>query len=135
MLMMFAGLVLKTSIVSVCTHHWTRLTEAGIALKEWYAIINAEHRRMPVQTQQQLMDSCLRHVILYKASGSRMVPKHHQFVHLTKSIVRSGNPRFHTTYEDESINRVLAKIGRAAHPLTFTETLFERLLALGLLNL
>jgi hypothetical protein len=64
-----------------------------------------------------------------------MVPKHHAFVHLTNEINKSGNPRYHSTYEDESLNDYVAKIGRSAHPLAFTRTLFEKLLAVGMLDL
>ena len=80
--------------------------------------------------QQKLMDACVRHVLNYKASGAHMKPKHHQFIHLTKNMMKTGNPSYHTTYEDESINGFLATIGRSAHPTAFAMTLFEKLLAM-----
>ena len=84
-----------------------RLVDSGVALHKWYLILESEHRRLPVAVQNDMVDQCVRHLVLYQQCGGSMIPKHHQFVHLTRQIIVHGNPKYPTTYEDESLNGVL----------------------------
>ena len=74
-----------------------------------------------------LMNYCINHLVTYKKAGCRMVPKHHAFIHLTRGINFSGNPRYTSTYEDESENGIIAQIGMKVHRSTFVKSVFERL--------
>ena len=106
-----------------------RLVDAGIALKTWYETISGERRVLSAAAQEALMSHCVRFCLLLKEAEGLCTPKAHHFIHLTQSISKSGNPRFHSCHDDEAYNGVLKKIGQLLHPLKFSETLFERLLA------
>ena len=103
------------------------LAQAGQHLLRWYAICKQEQRQMPIGTQIELFSEAINHVVLYKASGSHMVYKHHAFPHLTALSCSHGNPSYFSTYQDESENGLIAKIGEAVHPRTFPISTFERL--------
>lgn len=106
----------------------SNLFAAGGALKEWYTLMAAESRVASLDVRQRLMDSCVNHLELYGAAGFGYVPKHHLFIHLTRSIFETGNCRFHTTYEDESLNLLIRNIGRKVHSDTFAQSVLERVL-------
>ena len=74
-----------------------------------------------------LFGLCKSHVQAYKAAGGHLVAKHHGFIHLTRSILTSGNPRFTSTYEDEHENGVCASICNIVHRSTMVRSAFERL--------
>ena len=62
-----------------------------------------------------MFDAAKRHVSLSEKAGVAMKPKHHMLGHLVGRTAKHGNPGFYSTFEDESINRVLKQVGHAAH--------------------
>ena len=106
------------------------LLQAGLALFEYYDILQAEHRKMPFAAHNHLLTCAKNHLACYQAAGGHMVPKHHMMLHLTLSSKISGNPAYFSTYEDEHENGIVAKMCLAAHGLTFHMSTFERLVVL-----
>ena len=103
------------------------LADAGTSLVKYYDVLRREPRCMRVSVKLELLDHCINHLVAYKRAGGHMVPKHHGFVHLTRNIIFSGNPRYTSTYEDESENGIIAGIAERVHRSTFVKCTFERL--------
>lgn len=55
------------------------------------------------------------------------VPKHHLMSHIVARSASLGNPWFHTTFLDESLNKELKRSLRFAHQLNFESTAFAKL--------
>ena len=102
------------------------LAAAGYALVEYNEILKNEHRLVPVDVQLRLMECIINHNCMYRAAGGRMVPKHHMAIHLSNSCSFAGNPSFFNTYEDESENGVVARIGEVVHFATWCMSVWER---------
>ena len=66
------------------------------------------------------------HVALAKDAGVPMYPKHHLFRHLAAEICRKGNPRFYSTYHDESVNGVIANIAATTHRARLERMTFRK---------
>ena len=47
--------------------------------------------------------------------GVRFIPKHHQTMHMVRSVWTAGNPTRHANWLDESLNKMLASVSRRAH--------------------
>jgi hypothetical protein len=103
------------------------LAQSGQALVDMYDIMEHEPRRMSLNSRRLLVQAAVNHVTLYKAAGGHLVHKHHGVLHMAVDAGRTGNPRHISTYEDESENGVVAKIGLRCHGLTFAKSVFERL--------
>ena len=110
-----------------CGEQGQLLAESCDQLIMYYDLLRSEHRRMRKGSQRKLLDHCIISIQAYKAAGGYMVPKHHAFVHLSKEPAFSGNPRFKSTYEDESENGIIAKICTRVHRSTFVTSVFERI--------
>ena len=54
------------------------------------------------------------------------MPKHHWMVHCVQQPPTFGNPRFHHTYRDESLNGVIAKIAKTSARSTFAVTVHRK---------
>ena len=120
-------------LVEQLRKHRRKLSEAGPHLLRavehlltLYHLVETNHRRLSVETQQKLLDSMLQHNAEYQAAGGVSNPKHHQALHLCLGSKFFGNPKFCQTYTDEHENGVAARIGKKCHPLTFAKTYFEK---------
>lgn len=103
------------------------LVQAGQSLLDWYDIIGESSRVVSFGRRAELFKHCVNHIVLYKEAGGHMVPKHHCFWHLTQKVTSAGNPACFATYEDETENGQIAKIGLMVHSRTFDRSVFERL--------
>ena len=130
----FVVFLFNNNPVVKATHEGTLLHSAGSSLLQYYHIIASEPRKVPFDSQLQLMSHCVNHLLCYKDAGGHMVPKHHGMVHLTQGVCTGGNPAYSSTYEDESENGEVGKIGITAHGLTWTKTVFEHLQVLDELD-
>ena len=68
---------------------------------------------------QHLMQHYLRFLTLYLKAGGVWRPKCHLPLHLIQRAMVQGDPRLYSTYRDESLNGVIAKIARSAHRSTW----------------
>jgi len=103
------------------------LEEAGRALLSYMDIIRTRGRTIPWSDCQVLLDMCLRHMALMDEVPSPKAPKSHMFAHLTLRIPHWGNPRFYSTFLDESLNLTLAVVAAASHRLTWERSIFDRM--------
>ena len=102
------------------------LVAAGEALQQYMSILKAEPRRMSIEALNNLHQNCKRHLMLLGEAEVPYQPKHHLFVHLTTRAAFSGNPRFTSTFLDESYNGKVAEIGRGCHRNTWHKRVYER---------
>ena len=75
----------------------------------------------PLAEQQTLMNHYVRHVTMFVRAGAELVPKHHQMIHLIQQGRKLGAPHLRSTYVDESLNGVIARIAQSAHRWSFSE--------------
>ena len=104
------------------------MLKAGEHLLEWYAIVETCMRRMSVAAQRDLLDHYLNHVASYRAAGGICVPKHHQALYMCIMTHFWGNPKYYTTYPDESENGTAGRVAKRCHPMTFAKSFFQRTL-------
>ena len=103
------------------------LARAGRCLMEHDAIMEAESRRMSLIARRELLATAVNHVTFYKAAGGHLVYKHHSWIHMALSADHVGNAKTVSTYEDENVNGIIARIGAVVHGTTVSKSIFERL--------
>ena len=96
--------------------------------------MSAASRRMTADEHQTMFDNYMHLTRYWKEAGLAFKPKMHLLGHLVHNIPFSGNPSFHTTFLDESENRILAEICRSAHRLVFEYRVFAHYKALRALK-
>ena len=82
-------------------------------------ILSVEIRKLSRKQCEQLLQHYLRFLTLYLKAGGVWRPKCHLLLHLILRALVQGNPRLYSTYRDESLNGVIAKIARSAHRSTW----------------
>ena len=87
-----------------------------------------EHRVLSLAVRRELMDLCIASITQMRQAGVRMLPKHHSWVHMTHEMWFSGNAQYHSTYEDEHDNGVVASCARGAHPLLMPFTVLQKII-------
>ena len=65
------------------------------------------------------MDCQKQAVVQFRRAGGAFTPKWHLWMHLTKGIYEKGNPTAYSCWLDESANRRVADLCRAAHASVF----------------
>lgn len=93
----------------------SHLIEAGQALMTYSTLLDESPRSVPAATVDTMIDCVTRHLALCKEAGIPLKPKHHQLLHMARRTMRHGNPKYYSTFGDEGMNRVLKKVGQAAH--------------------
>lgn len=91
------------------------LSGAGSALQEMFDILDKAPRDLDAATARRLRRATARHVVLSEQAGMVLKPKHHMVLHMSGRASAFGNPNAYSTFEDESINKLLKKVGEAAH--------------------
>ena len=100
------------------------LMEAGRAITQYMDCLERYPAQPSAQQCQLLFTLGMRHLRLAKAAGVELSPKHHLFIHLLRNTWRAGNPRTYTTFLDESLNKVLASVCRAAYASVWERRVF-----------
>eukprot|EP00959_Pyramimonas_sp_CCMP1952_P416758 8731419-Pyramimonas_sp.AAC.1 len=59
-------------------------------------------------------------------AGNEHLPKCHMFVHVTQKIHVQGNPRYYSTFLDESLNLVIANMAAASHKQNWELSIMQR---------
>lgn len=91
------------------------LISAGEALNKYFELLASSPRRVPLNILQEMYDTVKMHLTMCKRAGVPMKPKHHLLLHLVERTAKNGNPGYYSTFADEGINRLLKKVGQAAH--------------------
>ena len=91
------------------------LLSAGRAAMRFDDVMTANQMNMNADAQEELCNSFMHFSTCYMRAGGHSIPKFHLMIHLVQRVCVNGNPRFSTTYKDESLNGVLARIGATCH--------------------
>jgi hypothetical protein len=91
------------------------LIGAGDSLMTYFELLEKSGIVVTPADLQAMFDAVKRHVNMACKAGVDCKPKHHQLVHLVDRTMKHGSPSWYSTFEDESLNRVLKKVGEAAH--------------------
>ena len=103
--------------------HW--LKQSSDALVDWFKIIRQRGHVIPPDDCAKALLLAKRHVANFKLVGA-CKPKHHAFIDLTRRIPETGNPRYITTYPDETMNQLVSLMGRPAHRARFALSVIKR---------
>ena len=93
-----------------------QLHAACEALLSFSKTVESGRRCLSETECEAAVKAILNHNVLFRASGGTLVPKHHLAVHLAEQMRYSGNVKFSSSYPDETLNHVFAKIARSAQP-------------------
>ncbi len=85
----------------------------GESMQGIQSIMQAEGFVMTPTGIQSMYDHLNRMFRLWLAAGLK--PKLHMLMHMCDRAAFQGNPAFYATWSDETLNKVLASIGRQAH--------------------
>ena len=100
------------------------LLRCGEGLVDMIEIMGAASRLLTDEQYQRLMDATMKMMRFWRLAGLGLKPKMHLLAHLIWRSNKSGNPRLHTTFSDESLNLNLADLSRAAHRMVFEYRVF-----------
>ena len=95
------------------------LVRVGDALVRMKKIMRSSGVRMAPDHCQELIDCAKRALALREAARIPLKPKWHLMLHLLGQAFRKGNPKSYSTFVDESLNGVLAKLAAGCHSLTW----------------
>ncbi len=91
------------------------LKAAGQEALKFDAVISRNDRNMPEAEKGAMHFSFMRFATLYQRANGHIIPKFHLMLHMICRVAGNGNPRFYSTYKDESLNGVIARIARSCH--------------------
>ena len=95
------------------------LYHASEAACELDLIMDNEGHSLSREVQLRMWQAFSKHTHLYVRAGGAFLPKHHLLMHMIHRVAVHGNPSGYSTYRDESLNGVLAKIARSCHRTAF----------------
>ena len=98
------------------------LLQAADALQTWYKILDNHGYFMPPTAVQNLVACARAHCMALQEATVALAPKHHLLVDLSRSAGRLGNPKYISTYPDETWNAVLKRIAASSHGSTVALT-------------
>ena len=89
-------------------------------LKQYYCIVKDNGPHVPVRECKRAIVAVKKHVVLWSEhSGMNAKPKHHALYELARGIEFAGNPNIYSTYMEESIHSIIARLARTVHPRHF----------------
>jgi hypothetical protein len=91
------------------------LLRTGESLQEYIELLDSSPLVVPDSTIQKMYAALGRFFSLWKLAQLHQRPKFHLMAHVLAGNRYIGNPTSYSTFADESLNRVIANIGRAAH--------------------
>ena len=110
------------------------MKKACECLCEYMRVIKQAGPTIDMGTCQTLLDLTILHISALKRAGVSLIPKHHLWVHMSICIPRFGNPRMYSTFLDESLNAVIAKIAMVTHRANWERQICRRLSVLSKLK-
>lgn len=88
--------------------------------------LKSEQRIMSREQATAALQHYNRFLTLYEKAGGALVPKCHMMFHLIQRSLSKGNPRYYSTYRDETFNGVLAKVARSCHRRTWFNAIHSK---------
>ena len=102
------------------------LHAAGECLVEYANILKTSSFNIEWDSCNRLLFLLIRHYTLMEETGQEQMPKAHLMAHLTTRIPEQGNPRYYSTFTDETLNLTLAGMASSSHRTTWEEGVFRR---------
>ncbi len=103
------------------------LLRSANCLKDWLELVLAAGAVLPPDECAKGQVLAVKHVVLWKAfAEDTLKPKHHAFVELARRLHRAGNPAHYSTYMDESVNALIARLARSVHPANFAVEVLKK---------
>ena len=87
------------------------------------SVLGLSSRELDVASLQRLLNCYIRFLLFYGRAGGVLKPKFHLLFHLIQRSLYKGNPKAYSTYRDESLNGIFAKIARSAHRRTWANVI------------
>jgi hypothetical protein len=109
-----------------------QLLRASALLEEFFQISYSNNLVLGPAVVRRLKDIASNHSALMRAAGCKLVPKHHWFYELARGSARNGNSLHSSTYPDETLNHVIANIGKGVHARTFGVSVLKKVRVLML---
>ena len=103
------------------------LVEASQALEEYLQLLRDTPQTVDDPTFERFFKLFLRHVHALEDARVPFLPKHHMLAHLTIQMREKGNPRFYSTFLDETLNSIIAAAAARAHPSRWEHHIHKRL--------
>jgi hypothetical protein len=100
------------------------VVEAGECLTRFAKICKESPRKMSDKDCSNLVHLAVRHIQLAEIIELSFIPKMHLMVHLAQRARWAGNPRLHSCFHDESLNRTIATIASTGHRLRWMRSMF-----------
>ena len=91
------------------------LHAAGLSAQRFNASMAASRRTIAPDAYNIMFGHYHQFVVLFERAGGWLTPKFHLMYHCIQRSRSQGNPRFSSTYRDESLNGVIARIARSCH--------------------
>ena len=101
------------------------IRRAGNALLTILSLIRQHRRVFPVEVVQQVFDATSRYLQMHLKLGWAEKPKHHQLMHLCKSIQFLGSPSLYGNWYNETLNKLVKQIASGAHSLVWEQRLLS----------
>ncbi len=78
-------------------------------------------------TAHKMFDSYQAFINLLDRAGVPLTPKCHLSIHMFQKVYKKGNPRFYSTYRDESYNGVIGRIASSVHQSVFPRAVLKKI--------
>ena len=91
------------------------LIAASTSLSSWLDLVSVSDFLLSIDEQQRMCDHMQRHLANCERAMISFAPKHHFFAHMSSAVGFNGNPRFYSTFLDESLNLLLRNVAAFAH--------------------
>ena len=107
------------------------LTIATKSIISMVDVMNKEGRSMSADGEKLFREHYLKHVRALTKLPTLLginffIPKHHIWLHATRRVGLLGNPKYSSTYRDESNNHGIAKISHSTHRTTFAMSVYRK---------
>ena len=99
------------------------LLAAASSALEMDSVLGLSGRKLEVAAVQKLLNCYIRFLLFYGRAGGVLKPKFHLLFHMIQRALYKGNPKAYSTYRDESLNGIFAKIARSAHRRTWANVI------------
>ncbi|CAE7293625.1 unnamed protein product [Symbiodinium sp. CCMP2592] len=103
------------------------LLRAGTAAMDFDAVLAAHPRAVDADTCALLFDNYNRFICLAARAQIPLMPKCHMMYHMIQRALLKGNPRFYSTYIDESLNGAIARVCRSVHRRGWALAVYRKL--------
>ena len=107
-----------------------QLLNAARYAKEFLDICHAAGEVMPPAACRRALACACNHNALFRAAGGILAPKHHLFWEMARALPKHRNPMHMSTYPDETLNGIFARIARSVHPRTFAQSVLVKFMIL-----